>query len=183
MNQPLDIAEINNNEKENKRLRALHTYGVVAPNGVISEHYCPPPDAGSDEGQHTGDTLLRWINGRPQVSKRWSDLGYVLYSDMAAADGEPEKAEMWKSAVSSRTMGLQVRGDVSLLYSRSVLERRRQYAAGSSGSGGKAFSIEAGGVVDDPNAAAEVLAKRIVEATGLQPELPGTDEKTARKAK
>lgn len=177
MQEPLDIAQIEANAQANKQLVANNTYGVVAPNGVISEHFCPPPDKGKSEGEKTGDTVLRWINGRPQVEQRWADKGYVLYDDLAKQDGEPEKAALWKKAVSSRLMGFQVRGDVNKLYSKSVLERRAAYKAGSAQAGGKAFDIDAGGVVDDPEAARELMAKRIVETTGLDPKLVEAEEK------
>lgn len=180
MQDPLDIEQIEANANATKKKIADNTHGVVAPNGVISEHYCPPPDKGKSEGEKTGDTVLRWINGRPMVEARWAEKGYVLYSELAEKDGEPEKAAMWHKAVSSRLMGFPIRGDVTKLYSRSVLQRRAEYQAGSASAGGKAFDIESGELVDDPEAAKELLAKRIVETTGLDPKAAKASGKAAK---
>ncbi len=154
MSKPLDVDEIEKNKQANKRKRAKYTVGVVAPNGLISEHFCPPPDdPQAEEGPKQGDCIVRWVNGEPQVAKRWKARGYILYAELAARDGEPEKYEAWRNAVSQRILGLKLRGDLSkTLYSASVFDRRAQYKAGSIAAGGKAYDVESGTVIDDPEA-------------------------------
>lgn len=177
MQKPMDVEQVAQNKRAAKEKRAKYTIGIVAPNGAMNAFYCPPPDDGGDEGPKNGDVPVRWVNGEPQVTKRYKARGYILYSDLAKADGEPEKAEMWQRSIAQQILGLPLRGDVNALYSKSVLERRAQSAAGSRGSGGKAFDVEAGEVVDDPEAKKRRLASLLTEATGLAP-----PEELAKKA-
>ncbi len=164
MQAPLDVEAIEENRKKSLELRAKHTIGVVHPNGVISEHFCPPPEKGKDEGPKTGDSMVRWINGEPQINKRMKNKGFVLYAELAERDGEPQKYEAWQKAVSSRILGLKLRGDIaSSLYSKSILDRRARYEAGSVEAGGLAYDVEKGEVVEDPEAARLKMADRLKE--------------------
>lgn len=174
MQKPLDVNQVKKNEKERKEMRAKYTVGIVAPNGAMHEVFCPPPDDGGDEGPKTGDSLCRWVNGEPQVPKRYKDAGYVLYADLAKEDGEPEKAERWQQAIGKRILGTPLRGDISGLYSKSVLERRAHSEAGSGKSGGKAFNVDTGELVDDPKAKKERLAGLLAEV-GVKPPEGETD--------
>ena len=112
---PLSLEELSSQKSKRLADRAKYTIGVVAPNGVVSEFYCPPPtEPGSDEGAQHGDVPVRWVNGEPNVVKRWKDRGYVLYADLAKADGESEIHDRWKAAVVARiTKGVPLRGDIS----------------------------------------------------------------------
>lgn len=197
MQKPLNVDEVAKNKKAAKEKRAKYTVGLVTPNGQMMSFYCPPPDDGGDNGPKNGDAPVCWMNGEPQVLKRYKAAGYVLYTDLAAADGEPEKAERWHQAMAARILGTPIRGDVDALYSKSVLERRAQSAAGSRGSGGKAFDIDKGEIVDDPEAKKRRVAGLLQEAAGItvpeanlepdnepdnEPEAKPTTSKTTRKA-
>jgi len=160
---PLDVDQIAKNAKANKALRAKYTIGMVTPSGQMQEVYCPPPTNGTEDGPKRGDIPCTWRNGEPQISKTYKNRGYILYDDLAKQDGEPEKAARWKAAVEQRIMGTKLHGDISSLYSKSVLERRAAYAAGSGATGGKAFDVNTGEVIDDPDAAREKMRDRMKE--------------------
>ncbi len=187
MSQPQDVEQIERNRKQAKIQRAKYTVGVIAPNGVIIEVHCPPPEKGKEEGNKTGDTIVRWINGGPMVTKRWKEKGYVLYSELAASDGESDRHDMWKRAIEARMQGLPIRGDVSSLYSKSVLERRAHAKAGSA-HGGKAFNIATGAIEDDPEADKAKILSRLAEvgvpvppdAKPDEPAKPSTSRRSAR---
>jgi hypothetical protein len=191
LQEPQDIETINSNKRQILVFRAKYTFGVVAPNGVVSEHYCPPPTDGGDDGRRVGDAVLEWRNGQPQVSRRYASKGYVLYSEVAKQDDlvatgkakknqgtELAKYETWKRAITARIVEkMPIRGDVSGLYTSTVLQRRAEYKSGSA-AGGKAFVIEAGGVTEDPalqEDPEEKLARRLEEAAGIKPTKGPTD--------
>lgn len=183
MQKPLNIDEVAKNKKAAKLKRAKYTVGVVGPNGAMHSHYCPPPDDGGEEGPKTGDSVVRWVNGEPQVAKRYKEKGYILYTDLAKEDGEPEKAERWHQAMAQRILGTQLRGNIDGLYSKSVLERRAQSSAGSRGSGGKAFDVDSGELVDDPEVKKRRVAGLLEETAGLTPPEASEDApKAPRKA-
>lgn len=188
--QPLDLAQLERQKKKILALRAHYTIGLVHPSGTVSEHHVPPPlEPGSDEGEQHGDVPIRWVNGEPNVVKRYKDRGFVLYKDLAAADGESEKHDRWKAAIEARiTQKVPLRGNIDTLYSSSVLQRRANSRAGSGAAGGMAFDVEAGEVVEDPKAKREILADRLAEAgvgnplTEPEP-TPKTTKKTSSRSK
>lgn len=163
MQEPADLAVLERRKAELLDLKAKYTVGVVAPNGVVTEHHCPPPTDDSDAGQEHGDELVRWVNGEAQVVKRYAQRGYVLLSAIAKEDGQPETFDLWKKAITARIKGYPLRGDTSKLFSKSVIERRERFKAGSVATEGQAFDLEKGEVVDDPQAQREKLAKRLEE--------------------
>ncbi len=163
MEEPADLAELDRRKSELLELKAKYTVGVVAPNGVVTEHHCPPPTDNSDVGQEHGDEVVRWVNGEAQVVKRYAQKGYVLLSALAERDGQPETYALWKKAITARIKGFPLRGDTDKLFPSSVLARREQFRAGSVATGGQAFDLDTGEVVDDPEAARQKLAKRLEE--------------------
>jgi hypothetical protein len=174
-----DLATIKSQRLANK---IRYTIGVVSPAGVITEHLCEP-HGNEPDGLQFGDSMVRWVNGEPQLSKIRRDEGYVLYEDLARADGELEIYANWKRAIEVRMRGGQIAGDVGGLYTSSIHERRRLAAEGNTS--GQVFVV-GHGVVSGEDAKKERVAA-LIASTGVGNPLtdaaPEPEPTTTRKGK
>lgn len=156
---PKSKQQIQESIRTRKEWDILHTVGVVDPMGGITEHVCGPPEDGAENGPRSGDTPVAWINGAPRIVKKYEDLNYRLYADVAKADGQPEVHDAWKAAIAARERGFPIRGDVGELYSKTIHHLRTLAGAGGA-THGQAFVIGSG-IGPDPEAQKNKIADRL----------------------
>lgn len=152
-----------------------NTVFVVDPWGGITEHVCGPPEDGAENGPRSGDTPVAWINGAPRIVKKYEDLGWQLYKDVAKADGELHVFEAMRSAVQARMRGYPIRGDVGELHTTTVKHLRSLARAGGA-SHGQAFVIGQG-IAPDPEAQKNKIADRMKDMGIGDPRLGPPPEK------
>lgn len=99
---PMSAVDIDAHKKNAAAEKLRYTIGVVWPDGRVTEHVVLPARDGAIVGDQFGDVPVAWINGGPEITKRFKVRGCRLLSDVCEADGVPEKFAEWKQALSLR---------------------------------------------------------------------------------
>lgn len=172
---PMHAEEIEGKQSRERAERLRHTHGYVDASGDVSMHVVLPPEKGM-LGQQKGDHPLLWMNGSVQVTDRHRKMGGRLLAEVCAADGCPEKYEMWKRAIGFRGK-VEIRNYLDL-YPPTVLKLRRESAAGVTLD--QVFDAAVGGLVPVTE---DVKARRVADLLdGAAVGRPTPEDRKAAKA-
>jgi hypothetical protein len=175
MQQPQDLSpdQVRRARVEEK---IRYTVSVVSPSGVVTEHVCMPHGSELD-GLQYGDTHVRWVNGKPQISLYREREGYRMLEDLCREDGRMDIFQNYKSAIEVRERGGKIAGDVGELYPPSVHRRREQAESGNAS--GHVFVI-GHGVVSGPDAQKDRI-KSLLSSAGVKTDDLATESAPAEK--
>lgn len=168
MEAPMDALTLQQLKQQRVEEKINRTVFVVSPAGNITEHVCGPHGNELDGLQH-GDSMVRWVNGRAQLSLHREREGYVFYEDLARADGQMDVYRNFVAAVQVRMRGGKIAGDVDQLYTKSIHARRAMAASGNTS--GQVFVI-GHGVVSGDEAKRERVAALLASAGVQTDDLP-----------
>ncbi|MEM6988911.1 MAG: hypothetical protein AAF721_00395 [Myxococcota bacterium] len=124
MDKPKTEEQLRMERLQNKSYRAKHTCIAVTAKGDILEQFCEPPEKG-DIGPAQGDVMFRWLNGEPQLSRRFREIGYRTFEEHCKESKQPELAEKYREVVLLRLLGRKISGSIDKLIPKSILALRK----------------------------------------------------------
>jgi hypothetical protein len=118
------------NKKAKLEQEIANTYGVVHPDGHVSQHVVMPIDlemplsGDRNVGRSKGDTVLQYMAGRVRLRGKYEEKGCRMLDEVCKADGQPEKYEAWREIIRARKLGYKVKGQPKDYYPKTVFRLR-----------------------------------------------------------